>query len=86
MIYSNSCFSDGSIFFREGHITHSQCAQALATLGIPETCHVTFTRSDEDVGEEEDMLLGTDVEFVSKESFLKLAKIGLAKATSTFVS
>ena len=50
----------------------------MASLGIPEACRVDLT-DDNDEEPAEDAI-------VSKEVFMKNAKIGLAKATATFVS
>ena len=47
----------------------------MSSLGIPEECRVDLV--DED---------GPDDAIVSKQVFVKNAKIGLAKATATFVS
>ena len=61
-----------------GYITSAQCEQALASMGIPETCRV-------DVPSSEDLQDGEQNAIVSKLVFIKLAKIGLANAISTFV-
>ena len=55
----------------------------MASMGIPESCQVHVA-----IGDAADDLEGElkgDEAIVSKDLFVKCVKIGLAKATSTFV-
>ena len=56
----------------------------MASMGIPESCQVHVARGDAAAEDLEGELKG-DEAIVSKDLFVKCVKIGLAKATSTFV-
>ena len=64
---------------RLGHVTKAQCGNAMASMGIPESCRVDAIEATGLEGDEEDAV-------ISKQVFINCAKIGLAKATSTFMN